>query len=282
MVALAGIILDAAADLAADGVERQVPLEDPIIQASLGREHEERQLIHLGGVLIDAPEGLGDAGDAPRRLVVVRRIPHPGRQPGEQLRFDDDELTRPGRQRQGGGAGITDGEMTENGVGVRPGLGQAVAPKPGQESRRQPGLREPARAGPRREGVAVSAVAGEPVEDDPQQPVLVIELGRWKGRRPGLAGLQHRLDSLDNHRPDPGLAAARLSQVLPALVHSGSFYNVADRAKRCTNVTTCTHGPSGDLSLHATGPGPCMADSCHQGSDKPAWSNVAGKGARFP
>ena len=76
--------------------------------------------------------------------------------------------------------------------------------------------------GHRRERVAVPAMPREPVEDDPQQPILVIELGRGEGRRPGLARLQHRLDPLDDHRPDPGPAPDRpaLPRVLAGFARS--------------------------------------------------------------
>src|SRR4051812_42786884 len=53
-ITLAPVILDPATDLAADGVGREVPLEDAVIEAGLGGQDNERQFLHLLGVPIDA------------------------------------------------------------------------------------------------------------------------------------------------------------------------------------------------------------------------------------
>ena len=140
-VALSGVILDTAADLAADGVEHEVPLEDPVIEPGLGGQDDEGEVLHLLGRPLGAAEGLGDACHAPRRLVVIGGVPHSGREPGEQLGFEYDELPRLGRQRECRRAGIADDEMAENAVGMRPRLGEPVASIAGQERRREPRLR---------------------------------------------------------------------------------------------------------------------------------------------
>src|SRR5438105_974256 len=41
VIALAGVILDPASDLAADRIERELPFEDAIIEPGLGGEHDE-------------------------------------------------------------------------------------------------------------------------------------------------------------------------------------------------------------------------------------------------
>ena len=48
-VALAGVVLDPAADLAADRVGRGVPGEDAVVDPGLGGDHQERQVVHRAG-----------------------------------------------------------------------------------------------------------------------------------------------------------------------------------------------------------------------------------------
>src|SRR3954468_9186526 len=55
-VALAGVVLDAAADLAADSLEVDVPLEDPVVEAGLRGEEDERELVQLRGRDLGAAE----------------------------------------------------------------------------------------------------------------------------------------------------------------------------------------------------------------------------------
>src|SRR5437764_3494993 len=73
-VALAGVVLDPAADLAADGVDRGVPGEDTVVELRPGGDDEEGEIIHRLGRAPGAAEGLGDAGNAPRRLVDIRGV----------------------------------------------------------------------------------------------------------------------------------------------------------------------------------------------------------------
>ena len=134
---------------------------------------------------------------------------------------------------QAGGAGVSDGEVADHHVGMGAGLGQGVSTMAGHEGGGEPGLGEPSGVWQRRERVAVSPVAVEPVDHHAEEPLLAIQRGRRKRWVSRLALLEHRLDPLGDHRSRPAVVDRGMS---PGCAEQGDYSGGGGRDRCCSDV----------------------------------------------
>ena len=191
-----------AADLPADRLEVDVPLEDPVVEAGRGRGGRTPvRPVSSAGYL--ASRGLGDARDGPRRLVVMGALRHRPRTGPKSSASITTSCLAPS---------VSDSAAV-------PGSPMAKSPTPSacvrasaSQSRR--GRRDVKADGGQTWENHQAPARARAVPRSPPWPVNQSRAIRGqfprtarsaKDRRSGLARLQHRLDSLDHHRPNPGL-----------------------------------------------------------------------------